>query len=343
MDSAPIVAQVDAKSPEPSPQHDVQQARPWQQQQLMRHGGGPDVSRRRHSALDLSLPVRHGAVPDEPSRRATASARDRVEGVASHARALVMPQYDAAYAQSRRSSAIDASSEPFTPRQPSTSPLAGQHLERDSSRSMSDGHSTDRSGGSGTSGLRYPDRGSTPPPPLPGAPYNRMGPRGSSPLAASPHAPRGPAPPRLYDDAVDGSGPTPRSATAIAAAVAELERRAEHVEDLPSLSVTAAVDDAVAYARSVPVSEFLDEVEDRITDMMDVGNEYSTTFASKRYAAEKLEHAERVLCRQIIASANNHVVFDPDINDTDDSMAVYLTIMWVPPPLAAHCCARHRH
>lgn len=100
-------------------------------------------------------------------------------------------------------------------------------------------------------------------------------------------------------------------------------------------SVGQAVERELARARSLPVTEYLDEMEDRITDIMDVTQPFDTMFASHRYAAEDLERVQRLVCRQVVTSANDHVVFEPQVCTADDHMAVLLTILYVRLPVGS--------
>ena len=149
--------------------------------------------------------------------------------------------------------------------------------------------------------------------------------RGRAPIPPPPSVPLpGPSPRSVSTDGYH-SAPAPGEASG-GGAPAE-----EHPDDVEYArrSVAAAVETAMASARERPVSEFLDEMEDRITGMMDVGAEYRTPFASPAFAAQDLEHTQQLLCKRVVAAADNHVVFDPDINDPDDGVSIFLTVVYV--------------
>ena len=119
----------------------------------------------------------------------------------------------------------------------------------------------------------------------------------------------------------------------------------------------SAVEQQLTWLRSMNHSELLDVMEDRVTDMMDVSRPYVTPFAkpalpeptvkqshtdggsvneeeqpptntSTQASAEDFRRVLGLLSRQVVHASDNHAVFDPDINQADDSMAVLLTIMY---------------
>lgn len=63
----------------------------------------------------------------------------------------------------------------------------------------------------------------------------------------------------------------------------------------------------------------------QVAALMDVGVKFHTSFGKVQDSVPAMERALAGLCNRIVASVDDHVVFDPDINAADDTTAVALT------------------